>query len=66
MKNKNWENTAIQSRKITWTSSKQTYFTARAVVDRELVDDFVGLTILLMFSLKRTKSGLILSRDKRS
>lgn len=40
MKNKNWENTAIQSRKITWTSSKQTYFTARAVVDRELVDDF--------------------------
>lgn len=40
MKNKNWENTAIQSRKITWTSSKQTYFTARALVDRELVDDF--------------------------
>lgn len=40
MKNKIWENTAIQSRKITWTSSKQTYFTARAVVDRELVDDF--------------------------
>ncbi len=40
MKNKIWENTAIQSRKITWTSSKQTYFTARALVDRELVDDF--------------------------
>lgn len=40
MKNLNWENTAIQSRKITWTSSKQTYFTARAVVDRDLVDDF--------------------------
>jgi len=40
MKNKNREDTAIQSRKITWANSKQTYFTARALVDRNLVDDF--------------------------
>jgi phytoene/squalene synthetase len=40
MKIKNWDETATLARRITWTSSKQTYFTARAVVDNDLVDDF--------------------------
>jgi phytoene/squalene synthetase len=33
-------NTAALARSITWASSKQTYYTARLMVDRDLVDDF--------------------------
>lgn len=32
--------TAALARSITWASSKQTYYTARLMVDRDLVDDF--------------------------
>lgn len=32
--------TAALARAITWSSSKQTYYTARLMVDRDLVDDF--------------------------
>jgi phytoene/squalene synthetase len=32
--------TAILARSITWAGSKQTYYTARLMVDRDLVDDF--------------------------
>ena len=34
------EPTATLARSITWASSKQTYYTARLMVDRDLVDDF--------------------------
>jgi phytoene/squalene synthetase len=33
-------NTAALARSITWAGSKQTYYTARLMVDRDLVDDF--------------------------
>ncbi len=32
--------TAVLARSITWVSSKQTYYTARLMVDKDLVDDF--------------------------
>ncbi len=31
--------TAALARSITWASSKQTYYTARLMVDKDLVDD---------------------------
>ena len=34
------DTTAILAQAITWAGSKQTYFTARLMVDRDLVDDF--------------------------
>lgn len=34
------EETASRARSITWAASKQTYFTARVLVDKDLVDDF--------------------------
>jgi phytoene/squalene synthetase len=36
----NRKDTAACARNITWEGSKQTYFTARLMVDKELVDDF--------------------------
>lgn len=35
-----WESTANQARKITWSGSKQTYFVARILVDKDLANDF--------------------------
>ena len=35
-----WESSAKQAREITWSGSKQTYFVARILVDKDLVDDF--------------------------
>jgi hypothetical protein len=32
--------TATLARSITWAGSKQTYYTARLMVDRDLMDDF--------------------------
>jgi len=34
------DNSATLARSITWAGSKQTYYTARLMVDRDLVDDF--------------------------
>ena len=34
------EDTAVLARTVTWTGSKQTYFTARLMVDKELINDF--------------------------
>ncbi len=51
-------NTADLAQSITWTGSKQTYYTARIIVDKDLANDFyralpifAGLMTLLMLRL---------------
>ena len=34
--------TAVLAQSITWAGSKQTYYVARLMVDKHLVDDFLG------------------------